>query len=98
MFCRLLIFAEKCDIGKSIEMEVCLKPFCEQCTSSEIEHGCLEECAEVDNQKTCLCKESFTRDEFGNCIVKSNALRPFLWQCPNTSALLAISSLFLSVI
>ena len=93
MFCRLLIFAEKCDIGKSIEMEVCSKPFCKKCASYETEHGCFEECADVDNQTTCLCKESFIRDEFGNC-KKINAFRPFSY----SMLLITISSVFLSVI
>ena len=92
MFCRLFFSLEKCDVGKSIEMEVCSRPFCEKCASFETVDGCFEECTDVNNPDTCLCKESFTRDALGNC-KKSNAHRTFSWHCPYSMMLLIFSSI-----
>ena len=60
-------------------MEVCLRPLCERCANFEKPcAGVNEECADVDNSKTCLCKKSFIRDGSGNC-TKCDSLRP--WPC-----------------
>ena len=80
-----------------MEMEVCSRPFCEKCASFETVDGCFEECVDVSDPKTCLCKESFTRDELGNC-KKSIALRPFSWHCPYSMVLLFISFISLCVL
>ena len=77
----MIILGEKRDIAKSIEMQVCQISFCEKCANFEIPcAGVNEECVDIDGSKTCLCKNPFLRDEFGDCN-KCNALRPFSWQC-----------------
>ena len=72
---------ETCELEKQIEMEVCQRSFCEKCANFETPcAGVNEECIDIDDSKTCLCKKPFLRDEFGDCN-KCNALRPFSWQC-----------------
>ena len=72
---------ETCEQAKQIEMEVCQRSFCEKCANFETPcAGVNEECIDIDESKTCLCKKPFLRDEFGDCN-KCNALRPFSWQC-----------------
>ena len=72
---------EKCDLAKSIEMQVCPRPMCEKCENFITPcAGENVECVDVDESKTCICKKPFTRDNSGDC-KKCNVLRPFSWQC-----------------
>ena len=72
---------EKCDLAKSVEMEVCYTPVCKKCTNFDTPClGVNEECVDTDESIACLCKKPFLRDEFGDC-KKCGALRPFAWQC-----------------
>ena len=62
-------------------MQVCAVSLCEKCSNFETPcAGVNEECVDIDEAKTCICKKPFLRDEFGDCN-KCNALRPFSWQC-----------------
>ena len=62
-------------------MQVCSRPICEKCANFEKPcAGVNTECIDVDESKTCICKEPFSRDDSGDCN-KCNAVRPFSWQC-----------------
>ena len=80
-FCSKFISVEKCDIEESVEMQVCLRPFCERCADFETPCvGVNEKCVDTNGSKICLCKEPFKRDEYGDCQI-CNATRPFPLQC-----------------
>ena len=81
---------QKCDIAETVEMQVCQRPFCEKCANFENPcAGANEECVDINDSKTCLCKKPFSRDDFGECN-KCNALRPFSWQCDTGESLILI--------